>query len=102
MMCSIYLFPKIARPNRITSHSDTLIDNIFTNMLDSIIVSGLLLSGISDHLPVFVVFDANYRTVRDTDRSRYVRVRTEESINALKSDLISQNSEDVYIFSKGL
>lgn len=74
MMCSNFQYPEITRPSRITTHSATLIDNIFTNMLDSNIVSGLLLRDISDHLAVFVVFDANCRRVNDTDRSRYARV----------------------------
>ncbi len=57
---SFSLYPKITRPSRITSHCATLIDNIFTNVLDNNITSGLLINDITDHLPVFIVYDCNY------------------------------------------
>lgn len=49
-------YPLISRPTRITPHTATLIDNIFTNHIDShVIYSGLLLTDISDHLPIFFI-----------------------------------------------
>ena len=48
-------FPLITRPTRITSHSATLIDNIFTNSLSFNFRSGIILNDISDHLPVFAL-----------------------------------------------
>jgi hypothetical protein len=47
--------PLITLPTRLTSHSATLIDNIFTNNLEKYAFSGLILSDISDHLPVFAI-----------------------------------------------
>ncbi len=43
------------RPTRITQHNATLIDNIFTNDVETIESSsnGLIFSDISDHLPIF-------------------------------------------------
>jgi hypothetical protein len=47
-------FPLITKPTRITSESATLIDNIFTNVIDhSSSVHGIILTDISDHLPIF-------------------------------------------------
>ena len=46
--------PYIMRPTRLTSHSKTLIDNIFSNILSSEIMSGNLTATISDHLPQFL------------------------------------------------
>ena len=44
----------ISLPSRITSHSATLIDNIFTNYFEHHYrTAGLLLADISDHLPIF-------------------------------------------------
>ena len=40
---------------RITSHSKTLIGNIFTNMILSDSISGNLTGTISDHLPQFLI-----------------------------------------------
>ena len=49
-MHSLSLFPTITRPSRITSHSATLIDNIFTNVIENKTISGLLISDITGHL----------------------------------------------------
>ena len=52
-------FPLITLPSRITSHTATLIDNIFSNHVEhSYLKSGLLITDISDHLPIFsICFD---------------------------------------------
>ena len=47
--------PLILQPTRITSCSNTLIDNIFSNVIDPDIVSGNLTATISDHLPQFAI-----------------------------------------------
>ena len=43
--------PLILQPTRITSHSNTLIDNIFSNVIEPDITSDNLTATISDHLP---------------------------------------------------
>ena len=50
-----YLQPLILQPTRITGHSNTLIDNIFSNVIDTDIISGNLTATISDHLPLFSI-----------------------------------------------
>ena len=45
--------PLILQPTRTTSHSNTLIDNIFSNVIDPDIILGNLTATISDHLPQF-------------------------------------------------
>ena len=52
-------FPFITQPTRITTHSKTLIDNIFMNFHSPDIISGNLTVSISDHLPQFVIFPSN-------------------------------------------
>jgi len=54
-MYSNSLYPTLTRPTRITTHSATLIDNIFTNVIDRPVSSGLIITDISDHLPVFAI-----------------------------------------------
>ena len=49
------LHPLITRPTRITSHSKTLIDNIFTSDLSSQIHSGLIINDMSGHLPIYQI-----------------------------------------------
>ena len=55
MIYSFYSKPLITKPTRITSNSATLIDNIFTNDIDNIVLNGILYLDISDHLPSFVI-----------------------------------------------
>lgn len=94
-MFSMSLFPLITRPSRITSQSTTLIDNIFSNIVHNNTTSGLLFSDSSDHLPVFAVYDINCRKTNDTSNVKYTRIRTEESINVFKTDLLAQNWDPI-------
>ena len=52
---SFGLHPLITIPTIITSHSKTLIDNIFTPNLSDI-HSGLVINDSSDHLPIFLIY----------------------------------------------
>ena len=52
-LASNSFIPLILQPTRITSHSNTLIDNISSNVTDPDIISGNLAATISDHLPQF-------------------------------------------------
>ena len=54
-LASISFIPLILQPTRITSHSNTLIGNIFSNVIDPDIISGNLTAIISDHLPQFAI-----------------------------------------------
>ena len=54
-LASNSFIPLILQPTRITSHSNTLIDNIFSNIIDPDIISGNLTATISDHLPQFAI-----------------------------------------------
>ena len=49
------VLPYIIQPTRITSHSKSIIDNIFSNYISQEIISGNLTSTISDHLPQFFI-----------------------------------------------
>ena len=54
-MVSHYLLPHILHPTRVTDHSATIIDNIFSNNVESDTVSGNILSQITDHFPQFLI-----------------------------------------------
>ena len=47
-------YPHINKPTRICNESQTLIDNIFSNVYETS-TNGILYSDISDHLPIFVI-----------------------------------------------
>ena len=53
-LASNSIIPYILQSARLTSHSKTLIDNIFSNILSSEIISGNLTATVSDHLPQFL------------------------------------------------
>ena len=58
--------PLIFKPTRITQHTATLIDNIFTNDIEALESSsnGIIFSDISDHLPIEHV--RNYMSQKET------------------------------------
>ena len=43
----------ISRPTRNTSESETIMDYILTNLPYDLLISGIVLSDITDHLPIF-------------------------------------------------
>ena len=50
-------YPTISKPTRVTKQTATLIDNIITNIHEYSITSGILYNGISDHFPIFTVYE---------------------------------------------
>lgn len=86
-MYSICLFPTILRPTRIICDSATLIDNIFINDIGNRVISGLLISDIIDHLPVFGTVPNVLKTDRKTNIYIATRHKTPEATEALRQDL---------------
>ena len=62
------LSPLISRPTRITSHSVTLIENIFTD-ISACCNNGLIIIDLSDHLPIFSLcyFDAHSSSIKSQE-----------------------------------
>ena len=56
-MHSSFFLPYISSPSRLTTQSQTLIDNIFSNNIEENINSGNLTSTISDHYAQFLLFE---------------------------------------------
>ena len=55
LVMPLRLIPCIDKPTRITSCSNTLIVNIYTNNIYHSINSGFIINNITDHLPVFII-----------------------------------------------
>ena len=49
------VIPEITKPTRITSHSATLIDHIYTNKPNFTFSSGIILTDISDNFGTFFI-----------------------------------------------
>ena len=65
--------PLILQPARITSHSNTLIDNIFSNVIEPGIISGNLTATISDHLPHFAMIPNIFGNISGNEYNIYER-----------------------------
>lgn len=90
------LFPLIAKPSRITLNGATFIDNIFVNDLQNTVRSGLLINDITDHLPVFAVYDSKAERKEEDMCTRYVRVRNADAINTFRNDLLREQWRGLY------
>ena len=83
------LYTLITQPTRITIHSATLLDNIFTNVPFNNAKSGEIINDISDHLPIFAV--VNYRgwiSTKNFKKYKTIRQFTDENMQALNNYLI--------------
>ena len=49
--------PLITKPTRVTSHSATLIDHIYTNKIDCDITAGIVITDVADHFGVMCVIE---------------------------------------------
>ena len=98
-MYSNTIFPLILRPPRITSHSATLIDNIFTNQLHSNMKSGLLFTDISDHLPIFCICFENNPTVNKKNETITIREKNEYNLNKFSEQLSRVNWSELEGFN---
>ena len=100
---SFGFYPIINKPSRITSHSATLIDNIFSNDIKRSINSGLIITDISDHLPIFCI--SKLKTNEDESTDKFIikkPVVNSETINTLNKELASVNWNDKVINIKNV
>ena len=78
---SLNLIATITKPTHITNQTNSIIDNIYTNFLSLPLFNGVLLTDISDHLPIFCIFKKNiniktknsYKYIRDHSDQKYFK-----------------------------
>ena len=95
-MYSIGLYPLIDRPTRISNHSFTLIDNVFTNVTNHKVTSGILVSDITDHLPIFVF--CTYPNPNRADQKCNVKkhITNEKTLLSLSNNLAEECWDNVF------
>ena len=99
LMYSDSLFPTITKPTRVTSHSATLIDNIFcNNILNEQALSGILYTDISDHYPIFYIDHSLKKTSKDVNITK--RPYTPQNIAKFKTNLESHNWSAVLLHTE--
>ena len=93
--------PYIIQPSRHTSHSRTLIDNIFSNVISKGIICGNITATISDHLPQFLVSPNTFANAPsnksvfdyfDTDWSNLLKLNEENVDLSTNNFLNAMNS----------
>ena len=90
----------IDKPTRITSSSATFIDHIISNNVSSETISGIGLSGISDHLGVFAIIPASYkcnkpikriiRDMRNFNQDHFLN----DLVNGMYDENLTQDDDD--------
>ena len=88
---SLNLLPTIDKPTRVHNNSASLIDNIFINNLANEIVSGNLITDISDHFAQFCILRSN--VVKPKPGKRVMRDYSQFSENDFLHDLQQINWE---------
>ena len=96
-LLSFSFVPVILKPTRLSSHSSTLIDNIFVNVDHLKIDSGIVLSDISDHCPVYCRIQSFFDTTKLPPPVKMIRKFTIPKINKLKQKLELVNWSEVLV-----
>ena len=101
---SMGCFPLVTRPKRYGNTINSLIDNIYCNANES---NGIIISDISDHLPIYVIYDNNnekmkkyfkkYKFIRKINDKSNLKFR--ESISKYDWDYIYSNNDINSIFN---
>ena len=97
LLYSYDCYANIIFPTRITSHSATLIDNIFSSSIHQL--SGIIYSDISDHLPVFSFFNNSIKQVSVEENNYDYFMLKKSGIESLKHDLFNTKWPDVNSFN---
>ena len=85
------LLPYITSPTRVTPRSQTLIDNIFSNIIEEDIISGNIMTTISDHYIQFVLFKNQIKSKTNIKMANFAR--NYKSLNKDHFDYDLRNTE---------
>jgi len=100
LMRSYSLFNCISLPTRISNHSCSLIDHIWTNYLP-IEIGGTFVNDVTDHFPVFVLFpfdfNSNLFVKKFRDHSRKCLDSLYGSVQPFVSNFLSDREGDVSV-----
>ena len=94
---SCYLIPTVDKPTRVHRTSATLIDNIFVNNPDKLLVSGNIISDISDHFSQFCITTSakgklqQVKNIKLRNYSRFSADRFNDDLHEVDWDRIIAN-----------
>lgn len=95
LLSRLGFYSLITKPSRISRSSASLIDNIFTNILDRNMISGIVINDISDHMPVYTLCGLRGQKT-DCNKLTYERMINPKSVKALLDELTNQSWQSVY------
>ena len=95
LLLSNSFLPQITKPTRISNSSHTLIYNIFTNV-SSNIESGIVLSDLSDHVPVFAFIPNFHSQCNSSKQVSGFRNLSHVNIERFRQSLISTDWSEIY------
>ena len=90
-MYSIGLYPLVDRPTRISNHSFSLIDNIFTNVTNHKVASGILVSDVTDHLAIFI-----FCTYPNPNQAEQKCIINDKTLSSLSNNLAEECWDNVF------
>ena len=93
MLFSNNFLPIITKPTRLTYHTATLIDHIYTNSFNQQVIRGIATIDISDHLPIFCVTDTSIKIQKQTRSFRDYSSFNEE---LYKNDISATDWNAIY------
>ena len=94
LLNSKYFYNSINKPTRVTLHSATIIDHLWTNDLSSNLDNGILYSRNSDHFPIVSVFRS--KSVVGGNKTITYRNFNDENTNKFKQKLERTDWDSVY------
>ena len=109
-LASNSFLPYILLPTRLTSHSKTLIDNIFSNVIFHEVTYGKITATISDHLPIFSFVSNVFSNsscqqsyIYERDWSKFVQQNfVLDYFNKDWPDVLQLDQQDVNLFINSL
>ena len=94
-LASNSFIPLILQPTRITNHSNILVDNVFSNVIDPDIISGNLTATILDHLPQFAMIPNMFGNSPGNKSNIYERGSSKFDQENFIADYFSVDWEDL-------
>ena len=100
VLLSQNFLPYIIHPTRVSDHSSTIIDNIFSNVCNFDTKSGNILTQVADHFPQFLIVKKAVLTIKNLsyyqhDYSKFDQERFLADFQSLNFDYLNENHSDV-------
>ena len=101
MMYEKFLLPYISSPTRVTLRSQTLIDNIFSNIIEDEIISENITTTISDHYAQFTLFKNKTKSQKNKKIAKFARNCKTFDKEMFHSDLKNTNWKEILKIERG-